>query len=56
VGATVFMIAHHTLADVNPVYWQLWLGLLLVVVVLFARGGILGGIATLRERFAGRQS
>ena len=31
-------------------YWQFWLGLLLVVVVLFARGGILGGLAALRDR------
>ena len=42
VGATVFMIAHHYLSGLNPVYWQFWLGLLLVVVVMFARGGILG--------------
>ncbi len=40
IGATVFMIAHHYLSDLNPVYWQFWLGLLLVVVVMFARGGI----------------
>jgi branched-chain amino acid transport system permease protein len=26
----------------NPQYWQFWLGLILVLVVLFARGGILG--------------
>ena len=50
VGATVFMIAHHYLSDLNPVYWQFWLGLLLVVVVLFARGGILGAIEILRSR------
>ena len=42
VGTTVFMIAHDYLSDLNPMYWQFWLGLLLVVVVLFARGGILG--------------
>ncbi len=51
VGAAVFMLAHHWLSDLNPIYWQFWLGLLLVVVVLFARGGILGAIDTLRERF-----
>ena len=50
VGATVFMIAHHFLSDLNPIYWQFWLGLLLVVVVLFARGGILGAVEMLRER------
>jgi branched-chain amino acid transport system permease protein len=51
VGAAVFMIAHHWLSDLNPIYWQFWLGLLLVVVVLFARGGILGAIDELRGRF-----
>jgi branched-chain amino acid transport system permease protein len=50
VGAAVFMIAHHYLSDLNPVYWQFWLGLLLVVVVLFARGGILGAWQILRSR------
>jgi branched-chain amino acid transport system permease protein len=51
VGATVFMIAHHYLSGINPVYWQFWLGLLLVVVVMFARGGILGAAEALRDRF-----
>jgi branched-chain amino acid transport system permease protein len=50
VGAALFMIAQDWLSGINPVYWQLWIGLLLVVFVLFARGGILGGIETLRER------
>ena len=49
-GVAVFMIAHHFLSDLNPIYWQFWLGLLLVVVVLFARGGILGALAARRER------
>jgi branched-chain amino acid transport system permease protein len=44
VGAAVFMIAHHWLSNANPVYWQFWLGLLLVVVVICARGGIMGAI------------
>ena len=48
------MIAQDYLSGINPVYWQFWLGLLLVVVVLFARGGILGGLARgLYERIAG---
>jgi branched-chain amino acid transport system permease protein len=51
VGATVFMIAHHYLSDMNPLYWQFWLGLLLVVVVMFARGGILGALDGLVRRF-----
>lgn len=54
IGAAVFMIAHHWLSDLNPIYWQFWLGLLLVVVVLFARGGILGAVDVLRARFGRR--
>ena len=53
VGTAVFMIAHHYLSDLNPIYWQFWLGLLLVVVVLYARGGILGAIEGWRERLRG---
>ncbi|MEP7182186.1 MAG: branched-chain amino acid ABC transporter permease [Betaproteobacteria bacterium] len=56
VGAAVFMIAHHYLSDLNPVYWEFWLGLLLVVVVLVARGGILGAIERLRERIRGERA
>jgi len=54
VGAAVFMTAHHYLSGINPVYWQFWLGLLLVLIVLFARGGILGALAALRDRREGR--
>ena len=42
VGAGIFMLAQDYLAGLNPVYWQFWIGLLLVVIVLFARGGVLG--------------
>jgi branched-chain amino acid transport system permease protein len=36
------------------VYWQFWIGFLLIVVVLTARGGILGGLDALRARVARR--
>jgi branched-chain amino acid transport system permease protein len=52
VGAAVFMVAQNYLADLNPVYWQFWMGLLLVLVVMFARGGVLGGLAALQRRLA----
>jgi branched-chain amino acid transport system permease protein len=51
-GAAIFMLAQDYLAGLSPVYWQLGIGLLLIAVVLFAKGGVLGGLATLRERFA----
>jgi branched-chain amino acid transport system permease protein len=42
VGAPIFMIAEDELAKTDPVYWFFWLGLLLVLVVMFARGGVIG--------------
>ncbi len=44
IGAALFMIMQDYLSGVNPVYWQFWIGLLLVAVVLFARGGVLGAL------------
>ena len=44
VGAAAYMIAQDRLSDLNPVYWSFWVGLLLVLFVLFARGGLIGGI------------
>jgi len=42
IGAPLYMIAQDQLARDDPVYWLFWIGLLLVLVVMFARGGILG--------------
>jgi len=53
IGTAVFMIAQDYLSGINPVYWQFWLGLLLVAFVFFARGGIMGGVdrlAALRRK------
>ena len=49
VGTAVFMIAQDYLSGINPVYWQFWLGLLLVVFVLFARGGFMGALERIRR-------
>jgi branched-chain amino acid transport system permease protein len=53
IGAAVYMIAQDFLSGINPVYWQFWIGLLLVVVVLYARDGILGGAMKLYARLKG---
>ncbi len=42
VGPLVFLIAQDFLARQFPEYWYFGIGLILVLVVLFARGGILG--------------
>jgi branched-chain amino acid transport system permease protein len=49
-GAGLFMLMQDYLARQNPVYWEFWIGLLLVVVVLFARGGVLSGIDAVSGR------
>jgi branched-chain amino acid transport system permease protein len=51
VGAAVFMLAQDYIAGLNPAYWQFYIGLLLMVIVLFARGGILGGLEKMVSRF-----
>lgn len=55
VGTVVFLLLHHVLADLDPEYWQLWIGLILIGVVLFARDGILGGLSRLVRRLAPRR-
>ena len=50
IGAALFMIAQDVLAGINPVYWQFWIGLLLVLMVLFAKGGVMGAVAALVSR------
>src|SRR5205085_2835018 len=42
VGPVIYLIAQDYLAKQYPEYWYFGIGLLLIVVVLFARGGILG--------------
>jgi branched-chain amino acid transport system permease protein len=50
-GAIVFMTVHQWLSGLNPQYWQFWLGLVLILVVLFARDGIMGGLRAAARRF-----
>jgi len=55
VGPLVFMIAQDQLAKQFPEYWYFGIGLLLVVVVLFARGGLLGILDLAVARMRGVQ-
>ncbi|MBG6220099.1 branched-chain amino acid transport system permease protein [Janthinobacterium sp. CG_23.4] len=52
IGAAVFMLAQDFIAGLNPTYWQFYIGMLLVLIVLFARGGVLGGLERLQKLFA----
>ena len=42
IGVPLFMIAQDRFSKIDPVYWYFWLGWLMILVVVFARGGVLG--------------
>ena len=44
VGAAIFIVLEQTLGGITE-HWQFWLGLILIVTVLFARGGVIGLLA-----------
>ena len=47
VGATVFMILEDELAKLSPEFWEFGVGLILVLVVLFFKGGLIGAFERL---------
>ncbi|MEX2126743.1 MAG: branched-chain amino acid ABC transporter permease [Xanthobacteraceae bacterium] len=55
VGAIIFMVARDQFSGINPQLWYFPIGVLLVAVVMFLPGGILGGLsrftATLRSKW-----
>src|SRR6202166_2692872 len=42
IGVTLYMVAQDRFSTIDPVYWYFWIGLFMIIVVLFARGGVLG--------------
>ncbi len=56
IGAIAYMALSHFLSKAYPTAWQLGLGLLLVVIALYARGGILGIADQLWQRVKERKS
>jgi branched-chain amino acid transport system permease protein len=53
-GPLVYLVAQDFLAKQFPEYWYLGIGLILVVVVMFARGGILGIVDVVVSRLRRR--
>lgn len=49
IGVPLYMIAQDRFAEADPVYWYFWIGLLMVFVVVFVRGGVLGLVERLRR-------
>jgi len=52
VGPVVYIVARDYFAKQSPDYWYLGIGILLMLVVLFARGGILGLVDKAKARFS----
>jgi len=50
IGAVIYMVARDQFSGINPQYWYFWIGLLLVMVVMFLPNGILGGISALYKK------
>lgn len=52
VGAILYMVLSHYLSKAYPAAWQLGLGLLLMVIALFAKNGIIGIVEPMLQRRA----
>jgi branched-chain amino acid transport system permease protein len=56
IGAPVYMIFKNFAQQLNPFYWMFFVGALLIFVVRFTRGGILGVLRSAGDRLAGRKA
>jgi len=50
IGVPLYMIAQDRFATIDPVYWYFWIGLFMVLMVVFAPGGVLGVCGRWRSR------
>ena len=55
IGVPLYMIAQDRFSTIDPVYWYFWIGLFLIVLVVFAGGGVLGAIARIELYYRGRK-
>jgi branched-chain amino acid transport system permease protein len=53
IGVPLYMIAQDRFSTIDPVYWYFWIGLFMIFMVIFARGGMLGLIARVQRRYRG---
>jgi branched-chain amino acid transport system permease protein len=56
IGAAAFLLVQNALSDVNPQYWQFFLGILLIIMTLYLRGGVLGGLGKLAALIGSRRN
>jgi len=55
IGVPLYMIAQDRFSSIDPVYWYFWIGLSMVLLVVFARGGVLGLAERLQLRVRSRR-
>jgi branched-chain amino acid transport system permease protein len=55
IGAPVYMFVQHFAQQWNPFYWMFLIGGLLILIVRFSRGGLLGLVDDLARRFGQRR-
>ena len=55
-GAAVYVILEDELSRLSPEFWEFGLGAVLVLVVLFFRGGLLGAVDSIRHRVKARRA
>ena len=55
-GVPLYVFMQDYLAREDPTNWYLWIGLMLLVIVLFAPGGLTKWLAALAQRLRGRAS
>ncbi|MFN3889039.1 MAG: branched-chain amino acid ABC transporter permease [Beijerinckiaceae bacterium] len=51
-GAVAFRVMQDFLGNITPQYWLFYVGLVLVLLVLFVRGGIIGLMTNVRDRIS----
>ena len=56
IGAAAFLLAQDSLSNLNPQYWQFFLGILLIIMTLYLRGGVLGGLGKLADLLRSRRN
>ena len=59
IGAVIFKLMQDWIANLTPQYWQFWIGLVLVLIVLIGRdriGALTGIVRTLAQRVLPRMT
>jgi branched-chain amino acid transport system permease protein len=54
IGVPLYMILQDRFAQADPVYWNFWIGLLLIIVVMMRSGALMVAWRAARRRWSGR--